>query len=172
MSENTHTLIPPAFPTHFNRHCIRTDAGGRITDGKSVIEDPGEGWIFLYEGMTQFRLFPDGPENPPLTENVTVGEGDEIGTYSVPKYRYEDGVLERTAAEMTADAEALHLAALPGILRAKRDRLLAESDWSQLDDVPLTDDLRAAWAAYRHALRDITEQPGWPADVVWPVKPA
>lgn len=37
--------------------------------------------------------------------------------------------------------------------RAKRDRLLAESDWTQQPDNRLTPDQRAAWAAVREAWR-------------------
>lgn len=36
-------------------------------------------------------------------------------------------------------------------MRNLRDRLLAESDWTQLPDAPVD---RAAWAKYRQALRD------------------
>jgi len=36
-------------------------------------------------------------------------------------------------------------------LRIQRDRLLAASDWTQTADAPVD---RAAWAAYRQALRD------------------
>lgn len=36
-------------------------------------------------------------------------------------------------------------------MRAHRDRLLAESDWTQLPDAPVD---RDAWATYRQALRD------------------
>lgn len=50
-----------------------------------------------------------------------------------------------------------------------RARLLNESDWTQLPDVPL--ETKSAWADYRQALRDITEQPGFPKNVVWPEKP-
>ena len=50
--------------------------------------------------------------------------------------------------------------------RARRNRLLQASDWTQLPDVPLA--TKAAWATYRQALRDITEQPGWPTDITWP----
>jgi hypothetical protein len=39
-------------------------------------------------------------------------------------------------------------------MRHDRNRLLAESDWTQMPDSPLTDDQRAAWATYRQALRD------------------
>lgn len=49
--------------------------------------------------------------------------------------------------------------------RAKRDALLRESDWTQLPDAPVD---RAAWAAYRQALRDVPLQPGFPASVTWP----
>jgi hypothetical protein len=51
------------------------------------------------------------------------------------------------------------------LVRAKRDRLLQSSDWTQLPDVPLA--TKEAWATYRQALRDITEQPD-PFNIVWP----
>ena len=53
--------------------------------------------------------------------------------------------------------------------KSMRNRLLVLSDWTQLPDVPLT--TKEAWAVYRQALRDVTEQPGYPADVDWPVAP-
>jgi hypothetical protein len=37
-------------------------------------------------------------------------------------------------------------------LRGKRDRLLSESDWTQLPDVATNKD---SWAVYRQALRDL-----------------
>ena len=54
-------------------------------------------------------------------------------------------------------------------VRAQRGRLLAQSDWTQLPDVPLT--TKEEWAVYRQALRDITEQSGFPTAVVWPTAP-
>jgi hypothetical protein len=51
----------------------------------------------------------------------------------------------------------------------ERLRLLAESDWTQLPDV--AEATRLAWRPYRQALRDITDQPGWPFEVVWPKPP-
>lgn len=42
----------------------------------------------------------------------------------------------------------------------KRNRLLAESDWTQLPDSPLPDAGRAAWADYRQRLRDMDLQAG------------
>ena len=53
--------------------------------------------------------------------------------------------------------------------RAKRLQLLSASDWTQLPDVPMT--TKEAWATYRQALRDITEQAGFPLNIVWPAPP-
>ncbi len=53
--------------------------------------------------------------------------------------------------------------------RRHRDNLLAQSDWTQLPDVPLP--TKQQWAAYRQALRDITDQPD-PFNIVWPTPPA
>ena len=53
-------------------------------------------------------------------------------------------------------------------VRAERDRLLAESDWTQVADAPVD---QAAWATYRQALRDIPQQAGFPENVTWPEEP-
>jgi hypothetical protein len=54
-------------------------------------------------------------------------------------------------------------------LRAKRDFLLATSDWTQIADVPQT--IKDKWAPYRQALRDVPQQAGFPDNIQWPVKP-
>lgn len=53
-------------------------------------------------------------------------------------------------------------------VRATRDSLLRQSDWTQLPDAPVN---AADWAAYRQALRDIPGQDGFPSSVNWPDKP-
>lgn len=53
-------------------------------------------------------------------------------------------------------------------IRARNIRLL-ETDWTQLPDVPLTAEQKSAWATYRQALRDVPSQPGFPANINWPV---
>ena len=40
-------------------------------------------------------------------------------------------------------------------IRAERDRLLANSDWTQGGDTPLASDKKTAWATYRTSLRDV-----------------
>jgi len=56
-------------------------------------------------------------------------------------------------------------------IRAERNQKLAESDWTQLPDAKTTVNTEA-WASYRQQLRSITEQPGFPWNVEWPVRPA
>lgn len=53
-------------------------------------------------------------------------------------------------------------------IRATRDRLLSESDWTQLKDAKVDSD---AWGAYRQTLRDIPSQEGFPMNVVFPDRP-
>lgn len=48
------------------------------------------------------------------------------------------------------------------LARSHRDRLLTESDFSQMADVPMTDDKRAEWRAYRQQLRDLPTHDEWP----------
>ena len=54
-------------------------------------------------------------------------------------------------------------------VRDKRDRLLAETDWTQAADIPQA--TKDKWAPYRQALRDVPNQAGFPFEVVWPIKP-
>lgn len=56
-------------------------------------------------------------------------------------------------------------------VRAARNRLLTESDWTQLPDTPFGPEEKAAWAFYRENLRMIPEQAGFPWDVQWPPQP-
>lgn len=53
-------------------------------------------------------------------------------------------------------------------VRQQRNALLVACDWTQLPDAPVD---QTAWAAYRQALRDVTDQEGFPANVIWPVPP-
>jgi len=59
-------------------------------------------------------------------------------------------------------------------LRAKRNKALADSDWTQLPDVGFNAAERNAWMIYRQALRDITnniETAEQAKSISFPVKP-
>jgi len=53
----------------------------------------------------------------------------------------------------------------------KVKRLLQESDWTQLFDSPLSQDVRQKWILYRKELRNINKQPGYPKEVLFPARP-
>ena len=56
-------------------------------------------------------------------------------------------------------------------VRYERDELLAQCDWTQMPDSPLNSTIKQSWFDYRIALRDITEQSGFPTDITWPTAP-
>ena len=66
---------------------------------------------------------------------------------------------------------------LSNSLRSTRDQRLRDCDIRVLPDYPQTDDERAAWLAYRAALRDLPQQDGFPWNgpddpiVPWPIEP-
>ncbi len=80
-----------------NRHYLLIDEAGRIlagwSDGPFPDRDTSEAVLLREDGGYQFRLFPGGEENPPLT--------DETGAHL---WRYENGqVRAGTAGELAAE---------------------------------------------------------------------
>ncbi|KIF50963.1 tail fiber assembly protein [Vibrio owensii] len=59
-----------------------------------------------------------------------------------------------------------------GMVRQKRDELIAKTDWTQVPDVPLTESKKTEFANYRQSLRDIPQNYSHPDDIVWPDMPA
>ena len=67
----------------------------------------------------------------------------------------------------TRSAYDIHTALMERV-RAERDRLLKQSDWTQVADAPVDQE---AWRIYRQALRDITASVTTEEDIVWPTQP-
>lgn len=67
----------------------------------------------------------------------------------------------KTAEQLEAD----RLEALAQQVRAERDRRLVKTDFYMLQDAPAAP---AGLTEHRQALRDITEQAGFPETVSWP----
>ena len=55
-------------------------------------------------------------------------------------------------------------------VRIMRDALLAQSDWTQFQDSPLSGTNLTDWQTYRQSLRDISSQSN-PFNLSWPAKP-
>ena len=59
-------------------------------------------------------------------------------------------------------------------IRTERDRLLAESDWTQANDTPLASGKVTEWGTYRTSLRDLPSDQSSKtkySDITWPTKP-
>lgn len=56
-------------------------------------------------------------------------------------------------------------------IRARRDRLLAATDWVVLPDSPLDAQSLEAVKIYRQALRDVPQQEHFPGAITWPRMP-
>ena len=56
-------------------------------------------------------------------------------------------------------------------LRDQRNELLAERDWTQYSDSPLSESKKVEWQTYRQTLRDITITNWKQEGTVWPQKP-
>ena len=85
----------------YNRHYIITDAQGLITngwsDGPHPDRDTSSAILLNPQGGYQFRITPDGEENPPL---YTMD--------SIPLYRWDgSSVIPRTEEEIEADRAAI-----------------------------------------------------------------
>jgi len=55
--------------------------------------------------------------------------------------------------------------------RTLRDRLLSQCDWVVTKAQESGEEVPKEWREYRQALRDITEQPGFPDNIDWPAAP-
>ena len=77
-----------------------------------------------------------------------------------------------TKAEHEAAYQAKLDAEAAASVRAKRDELLAKSDWVTIRAKELGQDVPIAWYNYRGDLRQIPEQSGFPHDVTFPTEPS
>jgi len=133
------------------------------------------GQIAHYKQMFSNVSFPaSGPSDAFLAENnaykVNLFKDHDRATQKlVPCAPYiENGwAYTVTVEDKTAEDIAADVASKSAQVRAQRNRLLADSDWTQVLDSPVD---KEAWAAYRQALRDLPEQEGFP-EVEFPHDP-
>ena len=118
------------------------------------------------ETLAQYGVYPvttaPAPEYNDRTQRLVTQQPTLVnGVWTVTK-----AVVAKDQAQI--DNENAQKAAS---VREARNRLLTESDWTQLIDSPFSNDTNGTWQAYRQALRNIPEQVGFPWDVTFPEKP-
>ena len=85
------------------------------------------------------------------------GESFHIGKADADTQRVVDGALIDLDQPLSQSAEKKSVE-----LRLRRDSLLAQTDWTQANDSPLSDADQLKYRAYRQALRDLTTHENWP----------
>jgi hypothetical protein len=95
-------------------------------------------------------------------EHTALFDGQSAGKIIVP---------DAKGKPVAADPPAPTNDELAATIRAERNARIAACDWTQTLDCPLSAQAKAAWAAYRQALRDVPEQAGFPQAVDWPKEP-
>ena len=69
----------------------------------------------------------------------------------------------RTTEQKNTEAENLAV--------SMRDLLLSNTDWIIIRSLDQGTPIPADWQTYRQSLRDITNQPGYPLNIIWPTPP-
>lgn len=142
----------------------------------AIISNGNIGRIGHYRKLFPHTVFPDtGPTAEWLAANsckkVNTFKAHDQDTevlvsaspYVEGDYVYLVAVRSKTTEEVqqTQESKAAQL-------RAQRNALLAQTDWTQVADSQVDKD---AWAAYRQELRDISAQETFPDSVTWPTSP-
>lgn len=93
----------------------------------------------------------------------------------VALWEAEKARMDEEAAQVAYEAANPPAEVVGAAIRAERDARIAATDYLMLPDYPLAAGAREAWAIYRTALRDITEQDGFPwtgpDSAPWPARP-
>jgi hypothetical protein len=136
----------------------------------------------MYE--SEFRALHPNTSMPQLLTEATLKSFDAEVVFEGPQAQptryqvaYRNGVelvdgkwyTKYSVSDMTAEAKTALDASQAKSMRNQRDRLIAETDWTQGKDI--ADSVSAKYTTYRQALRDVPAQSGFPWTVQWPTQP-
>lgn len=133
----------------------RTDSGQRPSD--EWLMEQGY-YRYVHVGIPQFDIKTQKIKKRPCTEWIVNDQEKYVSpTYEIIEFTEEEKqqVLQNTWAK----------------LRMQRFDLLLMTDYTQVQDSPLTEDERLAWANYRQELRDLPQNTTDPFNPIWPAGP-
>jgi hypothetical protein len=117
------------------------------------------------DALAEWGVMPVNPvarPNVDHTKNITEGQPQFVNGKWWQSWSVSNASADEVKRRSDERAESV---------RSERNGLIAACDWTQLDDTPMTNTQKQAWAVYRQALRDVTLQPGFPWSVEWPGLP-
>ena len=109
------------------------------------------------------EILSNGTTNASI-EDFILEDGQSIieGIYEVSEYK----IIDASPVEQSIDFWET--------IRLQRNELLNQSDWTQINDSPLSDSKKQEWAKYRQSLRDLPatyQSVNNIADVIFPTIP-
>jgi len=123
-------------------------------------------WTDPALGVSEAGWWPEDDQSPELEidqqygeETLTVGtENQKVICVKAVVADSDENIAERKAN-------------LSIVERAKRDLLLAETDWVVIKSLELGETVSTDMSTYRQALRDVPAQAGFPDTITWPTQP-
>lgn len=94
-------------------------------------------------------------------------EFGEIGPYEKP----EDKMSPELKEKIEVMKKERPLTIKKRNIREQRNQILTLTDWTQVPDSPITDDIKQQWKTYRQLLREVPQQKNFPDYVDWPDAP-
>jgi hypothetical protein len=113
----------------------------KVVSRNGVTQDANGNWVEAYVERDMFADYVD-------EDGVTVTKASQEEAYTARK-----------------DAEAATA------VRAERDKLIDSCDWMAIKAFEGGTTVGTDWATYRQALRDVTDQAGFPNKITWPTQP-
>lgn len=135
--------------------CLLPESWRNIS-GLKFVEEP----LLISFGWYPYRFVPYEGD---MSQKVTTGVRSEITSNEYIEYQE---VRDKTQQEIDDDNNSRWQN-----IRARRNLLLSECDWTQMGDVELSPEMNEKWKEYRKALRNITNVSN-PDQVVWPDPPS
>jgi len=123
--------------------------------------------IQAHDGETAIEGMADQNTQYVLAGAVTTYTDAEQTAKDNLAYGYRWQMPERIAVQILTNDEITSELAIQ--VRAQRDKLLGDSDWTQTADQSPA--IKTLWQPYRQALRDVPKQAGFPSAIVWPTLP-
>ena len=117
------------------------------------------------ETLAEYNVFPVHFANQPVVDVLT-----QRMVEIAPLFDGQSWIQQWAVEALPQDEIDARNAQKASLVRAERNRRLADTDWIVIKVLEAGQPQDFSVAAYRQALRDIPSQPGFPWDIIWPTQ--